>query len=218
MECRLNFVLASRPLIPPPKRPSACRNQATTTLTQGGDGHGPTDAQIAQRLLDVVDVGVRVAGAAAARVVQAAARKLGLGVGRCGGITVVQRFGSACELNVHFHTLVFDGVYVDDASTGRPQFRPLPAPTAAELEGVTRAVVRRVRRALRRAGLLDDEVLADTVNAQPELAGLIAKSVRFSKGRVVDSRLARSPSVGVCGVDGFNLHVGVAIGARGWPP
>jgi hypothetical protein len=142
------------------------------------------------------------------------ARKLGLGVGRCGGITVVQRFGSACELNVHFHTLVFDGVYVDDASTGRTQFRPLPAPTAAELEGVTRAVVRKTKCSLLRAGLLDDQALTDTANAQPELAGLIAESVSFPKGRVVDPLLARPPSVGFCGVDGFNLHAGVAIGAR----
>jgi hypothetical protein len=110
--------------------------------------------------------------------------------------------------------VVFDGVYVDDASTGRPQFRPLPAPTAAELEGVTRAVVRKARCALRRAGLLDDQALTDTANAQPELAELIAESVSFPKGRVVDPLLARSPSVGFCGVDGFNLHAGVAIGAR----
>lgn len=56
--------------------------------------------------------------------------------------------------------------------------------------------------------------LTDTANAQPELAGLIAESVSFPKGRVVDPLLARSPSVGFCGVDGFNLHAGVAIGAR----
>ena len=86
-------------------------------------------------------------------------RKFGLVGGRCGGVTVVQRFGSACELNVHFHTLIFDGVYVDGDSTGRPEFRPLPAPTTSELAGVTRAVVRKVRRALSRAGLLDDPAL-----------------------------------------------------------
>ena len=114
------------------------------------------------------------------------ARKLGLGAGRCGGIAVVQRFGSACELNVHFHTLVFDGVYVYEVTIDCPQFRPLPAPTAAELEGVTRAVARKTRCVLRRAGLLDDHVLADTAHAQPELAGLIAESVSFPKGRVVD--------------------------------
>ena len=144
------------------------------------------------------------------------ARKLGLGNGRCGGVTVVQRFGSACELNVHFHTLVFDGVYVEDADTGRPQFRPLPAPTVAELAGVTRAVVRKVRRALRRAGLQDDEVLVDEANAQPELAGLIAESVSFPKARVVDPTCARPQSVGSTGIDGFNLHAGVAISALDW--
>ena len=37
------------------------------------------------------------------------ARNRGLGVGRCGKITVVQRFGSACALNLHFHTEDFDG-------------------------------------------------------------------------------------------------------------
>ncbi len=56
--------------------------------------------------------------------------------------------------------------------------------------------------------------LTDTANAQPELAGLIAESVSFPKGRVVDPLLARSPSIGLCGVDGFNLHAGVGIGAR----
>jgi hypothetical protein len=94
-----------------------------------------------------------------------------------------------------------------------PQFRPLPAPTAAELEGVTRAFARKARCALHRTGLLDDQTLADTANAQPELAGLIAEPVRFPKGRVVDPRLARPPSVGHCGVDGFNLRAVVAIRA-----
>jgi len=39
--------------------------------------------------------------------------------------------------------------------------------------------------------------------------------VSFPKGRVVDPLLARPPSVGHCGVDGFNLHSGVAIRVTG---
>ena len=31
--------------------------------------------------------------------------------GKIGAVTVVQRFGSALNLNVHFHTLAIDGVY-----------------------------------------------------------------------------------------------------------
>lgn len=31
--------------------------------------------------------------------------------GQCGAVTFVQRFGDALNLNVHFHSLVLDGVY-----------------------------------------------------------------------------------------------------------
>ena len=81
------------------------------------------------------------------------ARHAGLATdgGRCGAVTVVQRYGSACELNVHLHSIVLDGVYVDE-SDGRPGFRPLPAPTKAELHTLTATVARKVTRALRRRG------------------------------------------------------------------
>jgi len=35
---------------------------------------------------------------------------------RTGAVTLIQRFGSALNLNIHFHMLFLDGVYVDDAS------------------------------------------------------------------------------------------------------
>jgi hypothetical protein len=38
---------------------------------------------------------------------------------RTGSVTVVQRFGGALNLNVHFHTLLLDGVYARDAQSGR---------------------------------------------------------------------------------------------------
>jgi hypothetical protein len=48
---------------------------------------------------------------------------------QCGAVTFVQRFGSALNLNVHFHTLALDGVYTDDGSPGAaPRFAPLPPP------------------------------------------------------------------------------------------
>ena len=36
---------------------------------------------------------------------------------QCGAVTFIQRFGSAMNLNLHFHTLALDGVYAD---TGDP--------------------------------------------------------------------------------------------------
>jgi hypothetical protein len=40
---------------------------------------------------------------------RARGRRLGVRGGRTGSVTVIQRFGGALNLNVHFHTLVPDG-------------------------------------------------------------------------------------------------------------
>jgi hypothetical protein len=39
-----------------------------------------------------------------------------------GAVTLIQRFGSALNLNIHFHMLFLDGVYVE-RSDGSVQFR-----------------------------------------------------------------------------------------------
>ena len=41
--------------------------------------------------------------------------------GRCGSVTFVQRFGSALNVNPHFHVIVPDGVFVDGPG-GDPEF------------------------------------------------------------------------------------------------
>ena len=43
-------------------------------------------------------------------------KKLGLNSvreGHNGGVTAIRRFGSAANLNLHFHTLIPDGVFVE---------------------------------------------------------------------------------------------------------
>ena len=42
-----------------------------------------------------------------------------------GAVTLIQRFGSALNLNIHFHMLFVDGVYLP-AAAGPPVFRHLP--------------------------------------------------------------------------------------------
>lgn len=49
-------------------------------------------------------------------------------------MTVIQRFGSALNLNVHFHMLIPDGVYLTD--TEPVYFRRLSAPTRVEIQGL----------------------------------------------------------------------------------
>jgi hypothetical protein len=48
-------------------------------------------------------------------------------------VTLVQRFGSALNLNVHFHMLFLDGVYLADGS-GQPVFRHVAGPDLNELQ------------------------------------------------------------------------------------
>ncbi len=43
-------------------------------------------------------------------------------VAKTGAVTLIQRFGSALNLNVHFHMLFLDGVYVEQ-SHGSARFR-----------------------------------------------------------------------------------------------
>ncbi len=40
-------------------------------------------------------------------------------VAKTGAVTLIQRFGSALNLNVHFHMLFLDGVYVEQSTAQR---------------------------------------------------------------------------------------------------
>ena len=52
------------------------------------------------------------------------ARRHGLRHGQGGCVTVIQRFGSGLELNIHFHTLALDGVF-SAAADGTLRFHPV---------------------------------------------------------------------------------------------
>jgi hypothetical protein len=71
----------------------------------------------------------------------------------------VQRFGDALNLNVHFHSLVLDGVYAPGPD-GALRFHPLPPPDDAEVERVVAQVARRLARLLERHGSSSAEASA----------------------------------------------------------
>ena len=56
-------------------------------------------------------------------------------------VTLIQRFGSALNLNLHFHMLFLDGAYVDNADGSSMRFRWVKAPTSAELTQLTHTVI-----------------------------------------------------------------------------
>ncbi len=147
----------------------------------------------------------------------------------CGSVTFIQRFGDALNLNLHFHSIVIDGVYEQEQG-GAVRFRRLPPPTNADVERTTRRIVRRLGRLLIARGLTPDAdaAAADTLpEDQPLLAEIYAASVRsriaigeraglgvLRIGDLVDPEAAafvtgpRSTMI-----DGVSLHANVAVPA-----
>jgi Putative transposase len=72
-------------------------------------------------------------------------------------VTLVQRFGSALNLNVHFHMLFLDGVYLTDGADA-PVFRPTAAPESSDLQGLVEQIAARIGRALERRGLVERDL------------------------------------------------------------
>ena len=104
--------------------------------------------------------------------------------GHCGAVTFIQRFGSALNANLHFHTLVLDGVY--PRTEGRPtRFLPLPPPSRHEVARVLAGTARRITSLLESRSDGDDDALA---RDEPLLATLATASLR--------TRIATGPHAG----------------------
>ena len=83
-------------------------------------------------------------------------RRAGLtrvGGARSGVVTLVQRFGSALNLNIHLHMLALDGVYTVGKS-GKAKFHRVKAPNQSELRTLLNRVIQRVVRRRKKEGLL----------------------------------------------------------------
>src|SRR5690606_15186844 len=107
-------------------------------------------------------------------------RRRGIRDGRSGTVTAIQRFGGGLQLNVHFHTLLLEGVFARDAD-GTTRFHPAPPPTDREVARLLATIRTRILRLLRRRGVLaadgadleTDPLAADA----PVLAQLSAAAV-----------------------------------------
>ena len=147
--------------------------------------------------------------------------------GATGAVTLIQRFGSALNLNIHFHILFLDGVYVyrDDRP---PRFQRVEAPDKGELEELVHLISQRVGRCLERQGLLvqDTESAwldldpAEDTDAMPYLLGS-SVSYRIAVGpqqgqkafMIRTIRPLDRPDPGqerVAKANGFSLHAGVS--------
>jgi hypothetical protein len=115
-----------------------------------------------------------------------ARQKWGARAEQCGAVTFIQRFGSALNLNVHFHALVLDGAYPYWLGRGHAvRFLPLPPPEADEVARVLAGAARRIQRVIEARDADDADALA---RDEPLLALLAARSLR--------TRIATGPDRG----------------------
>jgi len=145
---------------------------------------------------------------------------------RTGAVTLIQRFGGALNLNIHFHMLFLDGVYVDRLD-GTARFRWVSSPTIQELTQLSQTIARRVGRYLERQGLLERDaentyLNTDAVSEDP-MNQLLGHSITYriavgpQAGRKVFTLQTLPPSelddyVDTAGkISGFSLHAGVAV-------
>jgi len=139
--------------------------------------------------------------------------------GKTGSITAVQRFGSALNLNLHFHCIFLDGVYVCGPD-GHLKFRPV-VPHTTDVEQLVVAIAAACEDWLSRQGFGPEDEGGDDDDAQAVIqqaallgqaalgprAGKRARRVQWVGGKEV----ALPPRC--AGFEGYNLHAGVGIKA-----
>jgi len=145
-----------------------------------------------------------------------------------GAVTQVQRFGSALNLNIHFHMLFLDGVYTDHAD-GHLCFHRVAAPTGEELSRLEHTVAQRIGRHLERQGLLQRDVendyLTEDAFEADALTPLHSASItyRIALGPQQGRKVFTLQTLPACADDlpstigteaGFSLHAGVVACAH----
>jgi len=146
---------------------------------------------------------------------------------RTGAVTLIQRFGGALNLNIHFHMLFLDGVYVDH-SNGTARFRWVRAPTSAELTQLVHTIAHRVGRFLERQGWLtrdaENSYLASDAEDDEPMTPLLGHSIsyRIAVGPLAGCKVFTLQTLPACDepfddgagkVAGFSLHAGMAARA-----
>jgi ribosomal protein S27E len=151
-----------------------------------------------------------------------------------GAVTLIQRFGSALNLNIHFHMLFLEGVYIGGSNRHPVKFRRVKAPNTDELTRLTHTIAHRVGRYLVHQGLLEIDtgniyLTPEAMNASDEdpTNQLLGSSITYriavgpQQGRKVftlqtlpelESDNSFSNSVGEAA--GFSLHAGVVARAN----
>jgi hypothetical protein len=114
--------------------------------------------------------------------------------GHGGAVTLIQRFGSAANLNIHLHCLVLDAVYRCGAD-GSPAFIEADAPTDDELHALLQTVIARLMKMLTRRGVLVED-MGQTYLAEPDADGEESRTLRPLQAAAITYRIAFGPRAG----------------------
>ena len=149
---------------------------------------------------------------------------------KTGAVTLIQRFGSALNLNIHFHMLILDGVYIGGTGGLPLRFRQVKAPTGIELTKLAHTIASRVGRYLERQGLLERDggniylTREAVANADEDPSNhLLGSSItyRIAVGPQQGRKVMTLQTLADCGDDqattrigniaGFSLHANNAV-------
>ena len=139
-----------------------------------------------------------------------------------GAVTYIQRFGSALNLNIHFHMLFLEGVITQEC--GRSKFKCVKAPNHNDMETLVNVISHRIATYLEKAGLIqrdmDNAFLDLPMDNEDSLLPLQAASINYliavgpDTGKKVFA-LQTFPAKDeqhygqLAQISGFSLHAGV---------
>jgi hypothetical protein len=136
-------------------------------------------------------------------------------------VTLIQRFGGALNLNIHFHMSFLDGVYIDSRCGTNPCFRRVKGPTSDELHRLTHTIADRVGRYPERIGLLARNTgnsyltqQAMAVSDEDPSTHLLGSSItyRIAVGPHQGRKVMTLQALPDCGDEPFTTRVGNVAG------
>ena len=154
------------------------------------------------------------------------ARARGIRKPYTGSVTVIQRAGSALNLNTHLHGLFLDGYFAREPGTGEIKFHKAKFPTDEDMGKIVLKIKRKVIQSLKEKGYLNDFVEDDSMASVFE--SCIAASVRYrsalgeraeKKIRMLGRDPAKTFEVQLKGKncatsEGFSLHANTRLSAK----
>jgi ribosomal protein S27E len=139
-----------------------------------------------------------------------------------GAVTYIQRFGSALNLNIHFHMLFLEGVITQEDA--KVKFSRVKAPSHADMEHLVHVISHRIAAYLERAGLIERDTNSAFLDLPLEdedgMLHLQAASVnyRIAVGKDIGKKVFTLQTLPaqdednygqLAQIDGFSLHAGV---------